>query len=358
MTRLELNVALQHAAFKLDVETAFDLDPITAVFGASGAGKTSLLRTIAGLERNALGRVALGGTVWQDTASHVFVPPYRREIGYVFQDGRLFPHLDVSGNLRFGERRPVRRFSFADVVTAMDLGALLHRRPTALSGGEQQRVALGRALLTDPVLMLLDEPLSALDTRRKGRIIPYVERIAHEFGVPILYVTHGIDEVSRLASRMLLLADGRVAAFGRVDDLLERIDLWSASAAAAPGTVLTAEVMASNAGMTSLRLRNRELRLPAIDAADGTAIRLRIEAKDVAIATRRPEGLSIRNVLDATILRIDPAPPVLAEVLLDIGGQHLRAEVTQEAVTELALEPGKRVFALIKSVAIDRSLLG
>jgi len=206
--------------------------------------------------------------------------------------------------------------------------------------------------------MLLDEPLSALDAHRKGRIIPYVERIAHEFGVPILYVTHAIDEVSRLASRMLLLADGRVAALGRVEDLLERIDLWPASSPAAHGTVLTAEVAGCNAGMTSLRLDAQQLRLPAIDAPVGAAIRLRIEANDVAIATRRPEGLSIRNVLDATIVKIDAAPPVLAEILLDIGGQHLRAEVTQEAVTELGLEPGKRVFALIKSVAIDRSLLG
>jgi molybdate transport system ATP-binding protein len=356
VTQLDLNIALQHGAFDLAVETAFDLDPITAVFGPSGSGKTSLLRTLAGLERHAKGRIALGNTVWQDDGNATFVPPCRRNIGYVFQDGRLFTHLDVTGNLRFGKRRPASRLCFDDVVTAMDLASLLSRRPASLSGGEQQRVALGRALLTDPVLMLLDEPLSALDAHRKSSIIPYIERIAHEFGVPILYVTHSIDEVSRLATRMLLLADGRMTAFGRVSELLERLDLWSTPGSTGPGTVLTAAVTASDAGMMSLQLDDQCLRLPAIDAPPGTVIRLRIEARDVAIATRRPDNLSIRNVLEATIVRIDEAPPVLAEVLLDVGGQHLRAEVTREAARELGLEPGKSVFALVKSVAIDRSL--
>jgi molybdate transport system ATP-binding protein len=358
VTRLELQIALRHASFGLNVDTAFELAPITAVFGPSGAGKTSLLRAIAGLERGATGRIAFGTTIWQDDTRATFVPPHRRRIGYVFQDGRLFPHLDVARNLSFGRRRRDSVLTVDHVVFAMDLGALLSRRPAALSGGEQQRVALGRALLTDPVLMLLDEPLSALDIGRKSHIIPYIERIAHEFGVPILYVTHSIEEVSRLATRMLLLADGHVSAFGNVGELLDRLELWSSDDGTSPGTVLTAQISDSEAGMTRLRLNDQTLRLPTVDATLGTAVRLRIEAKDVAIATRRPEGLSIRNVLDATIVRIDDAPPVLAEVLLDIGGQHLRAEITREAATELELVAGKPVFALIKSVAIDRSLLG
>jgi molybdate transport system ATP-binding protein len=357
VTRLDLQVALRHGSFALAVESTLELEPVTAIFGPSGAGKTSLLRAIAGLERSAEGRVALGDIVWQDDARNIFVPPHLRRIGYVFQDGRLFSHLDVAGNLRFGKRRPDSRFSFDDVVAAMDLDALLARRPTVLSGGEQQRVALGRALLTDPVLMLLDEPLSALDVGRKSHIIPYIERIAQAFGVPILYVTHSIEEVSRLATRMLLLGEGRVTAVGSVGDLLERLDLWSIDDSAGPATVLSVEITACDAGMTSLRLHDQILRLPAIDALAGTTIRLRIEARDVAIATHRPQGLSIRNVLEATIVGVEEAPPVLAEILLDVGGQHLRAEITREAANELGLETGKRVFALIKSAAIDRSLL-
>jgi molybdate transport system ATP-binding protein len=359
MSRLSLCVDLSHGPFTLNVDDEFELAPITAVFGPSGAGKTTLLRTIAGLERAARGRVALDGTVWQDSPAKLFCPPHRRRVGYVFQDGRLFPHLNVAGNLTFGYRaaRLGHRLAPADVVTAMDLGPLLERRPQSLSGGEQQRVAIGRALLTDPVLMLMDEPLSALDAARKAEIIPYIERVAHDFRVPILYVTHTIEEVSRLARNMLLLADGRVAAYGRTPELLERIDLWPITGRAAAGTLLTARIVGSERGMTALTIAGQILRIPAIDGTAGTAVQLRMAAKDVAIATARPSGLSIRNVLEAQILAIDELPPVYAEVLLDVSGQHLRAEITREAAAELGLSPGQRVYALIKSVAIDRSLL-
>jgi molybdate transport system ATP-binding protein len=359
MTRLSLHVEIARDSFVLSIDEVVELGPITALFGPSGAGKTTLLRAIAGLERSALGRLALGAMVWQDSAAGVFEPPYRRQIGYVFQDGRLFPHLDVTGNLLFGHG-PSRRggkFEFADVVAAMDLSALLDRKIQSLSGGEQQRVAIGRALLTDPALMLMDEPLSALDARRKAEIIPYVERVAHEFAVPILYVTHSIEEVSRLASHMVLLADGRIAASGGVAELLERIDLWPITGPAAAGTMLTARIEGSADGMTTLNAAGQRLRIPAIDGDIGTVVRLRVAAKDVAIAISRPAGLSIRNVLAARIVRIDELAPVFAEVLLEVGKQHLRAEITREAAAELGLKPGQSVYALIKSAAIDRTLL-
>lgn len=359
MSHLGLHLDLAREDFVLAIDEVLELAPVTALFGPSGAGKTTLLRVIAGLERDARGRLVVDDAVWQDSSRRFFEPPHRRRIGYVFQDGRLFPHLSVVRNLLFGHgsaaRRP--RFALDDVVAAMDLGALLERKPQSLSGGEAQRVAIGRALLRDPALMLMDEPLSALDLKRKAEIIPYIERVAHEFRVPILYVTHTIEEVSRLATRMIMLADGRIAAVGTIAELLERIDLWPLTGPAAAGALLEARLEQTRDGMTALSIAGQRLRLPAIVGTPGTVIHLRLAAKDVAIATSRPTGLSIRNVLDARILRIDTPAPVLAEVLLEVGDQRLRAEITREAAAELGLAPGQQVFALIKSAAIDRTLL-
>lgn len=331
---------------------------MTAIFGPSGAGKTTLLRVIAGLEQTAFGRLALNATSWQDSVAGRFVPTHQRQIGYVFQDGRLFPHLTVAGNLQFAGRlmRRAGKFAYADVITAMDLRGLLDRKPHGLSGGEQQRVAIGRALLRDPELMLMDEPLSALDGKRKREIIPYIERVAHEFAVPILYVTHSIEEVSRLASQMLLIAQGRIAAVGTVAAVLERLDLWPLTGPAA-GTLLATRIEATDAGMSTVTVAGQRLRIPAIAGAPGATVHLRIAAKNVAIALTKPVGLSIRNVLQARIVRIDKLEPVLAEILLEVGGQHLRAEITREAAAELGLARDQTVYALIKSAAIDRTLL-
>jgi molybdate transport system ATP-binding protein len=356
--RLGIHLELTVGGFSLDIAEDLALAPITAIFGPSGAGKTTLLRVIAGLEQTALGRLALNATNWQDSVAGRFVPAHQRQIGYVFQDGRLFPHLTVAGNLQFARRLTQRtgKFAYADVIRAMDLGDLLARRPRTLSGGEQQRVAIGRALLRDPELMLMDEPLSALDVKRKSEILPYIERVAHDFDVPILYVTHSIEEVSRLASHMLMLSDGRIAAVGSVAAVLERVDLWPLTGPAA-GTVLAARIEATDAGMSTLVVAGQRLRIPAIAGTPGATIQLRIAAKDVAIALTKPVGLSIRNVLQARILKIDKLEPVLAEILLEVGGQHLRAEITREAATELGLARDQTVYALIKSAAIDRTYL-
>ena len=243
------------------------------------------------------------------------------------------------------------------VVRALDLKNLLARKPDTLSGGEVQRVAMGRALLTAPRIMLLDEPLSALDLQRKAEIIPYVERLTGDFGVPVLYVTHNVDEVTRLASSMVLLAKGRVAAMGGVADILERVELWPITGRLEAGSVLEAIAGKTRDGMTSLDLQGETLRVPAIGVAAGKPVHLRVQARDVAVACERPERLSIRNVLPAIVVNMEFTESPFVELLLDVNGQHLRSRVTREAVEDLGLRVGQPVFALVKSVAFEGRLL-
>ena len=359
MTVLSLHVDLHLDDFALSVADDLDLQNITALFGPSGAGKTTLLRIIAGLEVRATGRVMLDDVIWQDRERKQFIPTHARSVGYVFQDGRLFPHLSVEKNLLFSAQRASNSdaLTLENVVAALDLGALLQRDPTSLSGGEQQRVAIGRALLRNPALMLMDEPLSALDGKRKAEIIPYIERLPHEFGIPVLYVTHNVDEVTRLATRIVLLANGKVAANGDAIEVLERIDLMPLAGYLQPGAILEAQATEHLHGMTTLVAAGQSLYVPGTAIALGSHTRLRIQARDVALATQRPQGLSIRNILQARILSIDLVEQIFADILLDVGGQHLRARVTREAVDDLQLANGQEIYALIKSVAIDGDLL-
>lgn len=363
MTALTTNLSLSFQDFSLQVSDSLKLDGITALFGPSGAGKTTLLRIIAGLEDSSIGHLALGDEVWQDSERGIFIPPYERKIGYVFQDGRLFSHLSVEKNLIFSRKRAREQSKSAhlvemgEVIESLELESLLPRNPDSLSGGERQRVAMGRALLNSPQVLLLDEPLSALDLRRKTEIIPYIERLAADFRIPVLYVTHNVEEVARLARTMVLLADGRIAAMGETAEVLERVELWSLTGRLEAGAVLQAKVGMTENGMTSLNVEGESLRIPAIDAPPETLVRLRVQAKEVALSTQRPQRLSIRNVLSTTILRIDVNETVFAEILLDVGGQHLRSRVTREAVEELELKEGQQIFALIKSVSFEGRLL-
>jgi molybdate transport system ATP-binding protein len=303
MPTVELDISVQRGEFTLRAQHTVKIDAITALFGASGSGKTTLLRVLAGLERGAQGTVVFDGTVWQSPTS--YVAAHRRHVGYVFQDGRLFPHLTVRQNLEFAQRRAAargangRRVDFADAVTALDLEPLLARKPASLSGGEQQRVAIGRALLTSPRLLLMDEPLSSLDVGRKREIVPHIEKLPAAFGVPVLYVTHNVDEVARLATDVVLLSAGRIAAQGTVGDIFERIDLWTFTGGREAGAVLQVRVGAASNGMAALQLGEQTLQVPMAEPRLGAALRIRIHARDVAIATERPRHLSIRNVLDA-----------------------------------------------------------
>jgi molybdate transport system ATP-binding protein len=285
-------------------------------------------------------------------------------VGYVFQDGRLFQHLSVEQNLRFALQRASgrsvngTRIGFDDAVGALDLQPLLARRPASLSGGEQQRVAIARALLTSPQLLLMDEPLSSLDVARKREILPHIESLPRRFNVPVLYVTHNVDEVVRLAGDVVLLAAGRVVANGSVTDIFERSDLLSLTGAFDAGTVLRTRLVEHRNGIATLALGSQHLRVPTGPLPVGTNLPIRIHARDVAIAMQRPQQLSIRNILAARILRVEPATSMNVELLLDVDGEHLRSRITRDALDELRLEAGQNVFALIKSVALENSLLG
>jgi molybdate transport system ATP-binding protein len=358
MSTLSLDVALDRPGFALRVAADLELTGITALFGPSGSGKTSLLRVISGLEQEASGTVVFDGETWQSGDSRV--PTHKRHVGYVFQDGRLFPHMTVAQNLEFALRRSATAarptIDLEEAIEALDLGPLLARRTPSLSGGEQQRVAIARALLRSPRLLLMDEPLSSLDVKRKREILPHIEALPEIFGVPVLYVTHNLDEVARLAKDVVLLAEGRVAAYGNVAEVFERTDLGELMGGLEAGVVLRARVAAHDNGIATLRVGTQQLRVPMATAEIGTDRPIRIHARDVAVATVRPEKLSIRNVLKGRILLIEIGSNMNVELLLDVDGEHLRARITRDALEELDLAVGREVFALVKSVALESSL--
>ena len=363
MTDLALDARIAFADFTLDVSHRFAMDGITALFGPSGGGKSTLLRIISGLEAGAEGRIAFGDETWLDTKAGIFMPAHRRGVGYVFQDARLFPHHSVEGNLRYAARRSTgvdKRIDLDGVTAALDLQPLLSRRPGTLSGGERQRVAIGRTLLTRPRLLLMDEPLANLDVQRRAEILPYIERLPGTFGMPVIYVTHAIDEVARLAQRMVVLAAGRTIADGPVTEVLERLDLQPATGRFEAGVVLAARIAGHDTRFRLTRLdhHGQPIDMPMVDLPVGTEIRLRVRARDVSLATVRPTGISVRNILSGVISQIEEEPDTaFAETLVDLGGAKLRARVTRAAVADLALAPGMPVFALVKSVALDRRAL-
>lgn len=359
---IEVRLRLRRGAFDLDVAFASE-GRLVALFGRSGAGKTTIVQAIAGAARPDAGLVRVDGTVLLDTAGGIDVPVERRGIGVVFQDARLFPHMTVAGNLRFGLDRARGRslgIGFDAVVDLLGIGRLLDRRPHALSGGERQRVALGRALLAQPRLLLMDEPLAALDGARKAEILPYVERLRDELAVPIVYVSHALEEVVRLATDVVLLAEGRVLAAGPLATVLSGADLAPIVGGLDIGTVLDCNVVhARDAhGLATLRFADGDLRVPALDLADGARVRARIPARDVALALSRPMDVSITNRLPGMVGAVVPVGDAMAKVAVDLGSTRLWALVTREAVERLALAPGVQVWAMVKAVALDGRSFG
>jgi len=346
--------------FALDLAFASPEAGVTALFGPSGCGKSTVLSAVAGLLRPQQGRVVLGGEVLLDTARGVMVAPEKRRCATVFQDARLFPHLSVATNLRYGLRRAPRDATgpgFEEVVGLLGIDHLLHRRPAGLSGGERQRVALGRALLARPRLLLMDEPLASLDAGRRAEVLPFLTRLRHAARLPILYVTHALDEVDALADRLVLLQAGRVLAEGSVETLSLRTDLPLAARRDA-GAVLACTVLGHDParGLTRLGFAGGELTLPLRDEPVGSDARLRIRARDVAVATERPRGLSTQNLLPAQVTGIGDAPsPHETFVRLAIGPATLLARLTRDSVARLGLVPGQAVWAVIKAVTFDRS---
>ncbi len=362
--RLSLNAELDFADYRLEINEEIALQGITALFGPSGSGKSTVLRILAGLELRAKGKVVFDGTVWADSGQGTFLPPHRRPVGLVFQDGRLFAHLSVEGNLRFAHKRsPARNHAigFEQVVDALDLSALLHRKPSSLSGGEQQRVALGRTILSQPELLLLDEPMSALDSRRKGELLPFIEKVPDLFGMPTIFVSHAVDEVVRLADQAIILVDGRVSLQGDLPEIFQELDMHGFTGNFEAGAVVEATVTShdNEFQLTLLELEGRQLQMPRVSSLDpGDTVRLRIRARDVSLATRRPKHISIRNCLPVTIEKVRAEPDTaFAEVLVRVGTQALRARITRQSAVELKLAPGAEAFALVKSISFDRRVL-
>jgi len=355
MSGIEAAFAGRMGNFSLEVAFEAPLQGITALFGPSGCGKTTLLRAIAGLNRHLPGRLSVGGALWQDSARGVFLKPHGRAIGYVFQGESLFPHLSVRQNLLFGARRAGEgRLKLDDVVALLGIGHLLDRDPRALSGGERQRVAIGRALLSQPQLLLMDEPLSALDEIAKGDILPYLEGLHRALSVPILYVSHDISEVARLADRMIVMADGRKVTEGSIQAVMERLDLQPMTGRFDAGVVIHARVARHDHGyaLTHLEYDGQSLTIPLVEAPVGQTVRLSIRARDVSLATRKPEGISVRNILSGTIVDIrEEAGTAYAETLIDVGGTRIRSRITRASVADLGLRPGVPVYALVKSIS-------
>lgn len=351
---IQASLRIEYPGFRLDASLDLPGRGVTALFGPSGSGKTTLLRAIAGLERWP-GRLAVNGEVWQDEAR--FLPTHRRPLGYVFQEASLFAHLTVAGNLDYGARRAgpaAARVDRAAIIALLGIEGLLARRPARLSGGERQRVAIARALLTGPQLLLMDEPLAALDQARKNEILPYLERLHDTLDIPLLYVSHAPDEVARLADHLVVLEAGRVLAQGPLAETLARVDLPIRLGEDA-GVVLDATVADRDAAwhLAAVEFPGGRLWVRDTGHALGERLRVRILARDVSVALAHPLNSSILNTLEGQVDSIgDEAHPALALVRLRVGKTFLLARLTRRSAAALALAPGLPVWAQIKAVAV------
>ncbi|PIB62792.1 molybdenum ABC transporter ATP-binding protein [Pseudomonas sp. 2995-3] len=356
---IDVRLNVKYPGFALDVDLHLPGRGVTALYGHSGSGKTTCLRCIAGLERAEDGFIQVNEEVWQDSRNGVFVPPHKRALGYVFQEASLFPHLSVRANLEFGLKRiarPLRRVDMAQAAELLGIGHLLERHPQHLSGGERQRVGIARALLTSPQLLLMDEPLAALDSKRKSEILPYLERLHDELDIPVLYVSHAQDEVSRLADHIVLLSDGKALASGPIGETLARLDLPMALGDDA-GVVINGSVIAydEHYQLLTLQLPDSPLQMRVAHAplALGKPLRVKVQARDVSLSLHAEEASSILNRLPVTVtqeIAADNSAHVL--VRLDAGGTPLLARITRFSRDQLHLHPGQVLWAQIKAVAV------
>jgi molybdate transport system ATP-binding protein len=357
---MTLSVTIEHQQGGFGLNAAFECGTgVTALFGRSGAGKTTLINAIAGLARPRKGRVVFDGETLFDSAKRIHVRAGRRRFGYVFQEGRLFPHFTVRQNLTYShwfDRTLFSASDFAHVVELLGIGELLQRRPAQLSGGEKQRVAIGRALLAKPRLLLLDEPLASLDAERKHEILRYLRLLRDETRIPMIYVSHAVEEVLELADQVVLLAAGRVVASGTVEEVMGRPDLRSATGVFEGGAVIETRVTGIDAadGLATLGFEGGMLTVGNFDVQTGERVRVRIRAREVSIALERPQHISIQNILRGKILAIDTPRGSSVTVTIAVGTATLRSRITQRSVRQLALAQGMEVYALIKAVSLDR----
>jgi len=353
---LQASLRIARGDFTLDVDLRLPARGVSALFGHSGSGKTTCLRAIAGLERAPGGRVCLGEETWQDDARGIFVPPYRRALGVVFQEASLFPHLSVRANLEYGLTRvpaAERRFALGPVAEMLGIASLLERMPAGLSGGERQRVAIARALLSSPRLLLMDEPLAALDLRRKQEILPYLERLHDELAIPIVYVSHAPDEVARLADHLVLLDAGKVVASGPLTAILARMDLPAAFADDTGVVLDTVLAGHDDDDMSRLHFGGGSLFVGRRREALGSRLRCRIHARDVSIALERPQRSSILNVLSGVVTATAATDtPGHVLVQLRVGEAVLLARISERSRRELGIRPGLPVWVQVKAVAL------
>jgi molybdate transport system ATP-binding protein len=348
MSTIRSRFQIQYKQFHLDTDLEFPDEGVTVIFGRSGSGKTTFLRCLAGLERSPTGYMKFGDHVWQDASQNTFAPVHHRPIGMVFQEARLFPHLSVRDNLNYGYRRIApedRKITFDQVTELMDLAPLLDRRPQKLSGGEQQRVAIGRALLTSPRLLLMDEPLASLDAQRKQEILPFLVRLRQEMKLPIVYVTHSLGEV-----------------LGPANEVLSRLDLAGKTGPSTLGSVLTTTVAEHEAefGLTRVQYRDQSLYIPEQPLEVGSALRVHLLAQDISIALGQPETpTSVLNTLPATVLEIGRMDSKGSSVNLKLDvGEPILATITRKSLAHLQLKPGMQVYANVKAVKMVHEIEG
>jgi len=361
---MTLSIDIERRLGNFQLQAKFDsASGVTALFGRSGAGKSMLVNVIAGLLRPDRGRVEINGATLFDSERGVDMPAQKRRIGYVFQEGRLFPHMTVRQNLVYGRFFTTARERYVgldQVIGLLGLEHLLERRPAALSGGEKQRVAIGRALLSSPRVLLMDEPLASLDIHRKSEILQYIESLRGEVNIPIVYVSHAIEEVVRLAETMVLLSGGKVLAAGKLEDIMSRLDLRPMVGRYEAGAVIDTRVTAYDEKfeLTTLSFGGGEISVAHLDALVGEPVRVRIRARDVALALHPPAGISMLNVLRGRLIEISGEEGPVADVRVQVGEAWLVARLTRRSIHQLGLEPGQEVYALIKAVALDRHSFG
>ena len=352
--RIAVRYRLQRSDFSLNVDAEIPMRGITGVFGESGAGKTALLRCIAGLEQAAAGRLVIADEVWQDDT--VSRPVHEREIGYVFQEPRLFAHLNVRQNIEYGQRRGRRSDTgFDEAVELLGLRDLLDRPVNTLSGGEAQRTAIARALLRSPRVMLMDEPLAALDRARRDEILPFLDRLHAALSIPVIYVSHSVEEVIRLCDYLLVMEHGRIVAAGDIQEVLLRADLPLLGGEEA-GAIIQARAIGHDAadGLTRIAFDGLEMWVPG-GYPEGTPLRLRIRANDVSLCREDPGTSTVLNTLPGSIESIREEGESCVLVHLAVGSEHILARITRRSRAQLQLEPGDRVIAQIKSVAVKNA---
>ncbi len=359
---LSVNITKVFDSFRLETQFEVEEGSITAIFGKSGAGKTSTINAIAGLTRPDVGVIQIGNTTLFDQHLRINLPIYKRQIGYVFQDDRLFPHMTVQNNLIYGtpkNRDVANSLNLTDITELLELAPLLERRPRTLSGGEKQRVAIGRALLSNPKLLLMDEPLASIDVQHRFEILPFIQRVREKTGITIIYVTHALEEVIFIADQIILLSEGQVTAQGTVEEIMSRLDLHPMTSRFDAGAVISAIYSGYDRefDLGELSFDGGTLRIAGLNAEIGIHLRAHIRARDVSLMLDKPKDTSVLNVFKGELIEIRHEDGPQLDLLINIG-TPLIARITRKSLNDLNLDIGSKVYAMIKAVAIDRKTLG